>query len=103
MARYIDADEIVYRMCYISDSGGVTDFRKVAFFDEIERMPTFTSDVEEVKHGKWIAKPSTHISKRGRFIHYDRYKCSECGVWNGRHKSDYCPHCGAKMDGGKKE
>jgi len=58
-----------------------------------------TADVAEVKHGEWIAKASTHISKRGRLINYDRYKCSACGVWNGRHKPDFCPHCGAKMDG----
>ena len=56
------------------------------------------ADVVEVKHGEWIAKASTHISKRGRLIYYDRYKCSVCGVWNGRHKQSFCPHCGAKMD-----
>lgn len=64
---------------------------------------TPTADVVEVKYGEWIAKASTHISKRGRLINYDRYKCSVCGVWNGRHKPNYCPHCGAKMDGGEAE
>lgn len=65
--------------------------------NEIADQPT--ADVKEVKRGKWIAKASTHTSKRGRLIHYDRYKCSECGVWNGRHKQDFCPHCGADMRG----
>ena len=56
------------------------------------------ADFVEVKHGHWIAKASTHISKRGRLIHYDRYKCSVCGKWNGRHNTEFCPKCGAKMD-----
>lgn len=64
-----------------------------------EQIELPTADVREVKRGYWIAKASTHTSKRGRLIHYDRYKCSECGVWNGRHKQDFCPHCGADMRG----
>ncbi len=52
------------------------------------------ADVEEVKHGRWI--------KRGQDIF-----CSECGgeskyTWHGSSSfSNYCPSCGAKMDGGK--
>lgn len=50
-------------------------------------------DVAPVRHGHWI----WHSEERG-------YLCSECGSgcllnyesdW---HKSDWCPHCGAKMD-----
>jgi hypothetical protein len=60
-------------------------------------MFTPTADVEEVKHGKWI-------------VDGDITECSNC------HKEyvtargmlqlevfDYCPNCGAKMDGGKAE
>ena len=52
-----------------------------------------TADVAPVRHGRWI----WHSEERG-------YLCSECGSgcllnyesdW---HKSDWCPHCGAKMD-----
>ena len=52
-----------------------------------------TADVFQVRHGRWI----WHSEERG-------YLCSECGSgcllnyesdW---HKSDWCPHCGAKMD-----
>ena len=54
------------------------------------------ADVAPVKHGRWI----WHSEERG-------YLCSECGSgcllnyesdW---HKSDWCPHCGAKMNGGE--
>ena len=74
-----------------------TPFAATLIIREMEKAKSV--DVEEVKHGEWIAKPSAHISKKGRVIHYDRYKCSVCGVWNGRHKPNYCPKCGAKMDG----
>ena len=51
------------------------------------------ADVAQVRHGRWV----WHSEERG-------YLCSECGSgcllnyesdW---HKSDWCPHCGAKMD-----
>ena len=60
-----------------------------------------TSDVAEVRHGKWIMRGG-------------RFRCSECdgkaliqdvgGTGGFSHefeqvKSDICPHCGAKMDG----
>lgn len=50
------------------------------------------ADVQEVRHGKW-----------GRSILADDFfRCSVCGaVWN--RKFEYCPHCGAKMDGGEGE
>ena len=31
------------------------------------------------------------------------YKCSVCGYSNGRKQSNYCPNCGAKMDGGNED
>lgn len=42
MARYKDADKIVFWIRYVSSNGMLcdTDVRKVAFSDEIARMPT---------------------------------------------------------------
>ena len=49
------------------------------------------ADVQEIKHGEWI------MTCNG-----DYYYCSEC--LNYKKPIDreffYCPHCGAKMDGG---
>lgn len=96
MARYIDADKL--KEAFSTDTQHLSTFDP-DLYDlivlDIDEAPT--ADVKEVKRGHWIAKASTHTSKRGRLIHYDRYKCSECGVWNGRHKQDFCPHCGADM------
>ena len=42
-------------------------------------------------------------SARGRRIQYKTYTCDVCGKSNGRHKSNFCPNCGAKMKGGDVE
>ena len=39
MARYIDAEKIVYWVRYVSSNGLDSDVRRVAFSDEIARMP----------------------------------------------------------------
>lgn len=66
------------------------------------------ADVAPVVHGKWerVANP-----KWPAHIHD---KCSVCGWWNTRnalcydgsnkpgHSLNYCPNCGAKMDGDDK-
>ena len=43
-------------------------------------------DVQPVKHGRW------KWSEGGQ--------CSECGFHNSNFGYNYCPNCGAKMDGG---
>ena len=55
-----------------------------------------TVDAVEVVHGRWVAVPSSDMMT-GK-----AYKCSECkkmryGSW----MPNYCPNCGAKMDGDK--
>lgn len=46
-----------------------------------------TADVQLVKHGRWIPHKITASSK-----------CSECNkVFS--NETNYCPYCGARMDG----
>lgn len=54
------------------------------------------ADYVEVRHGKWEAKEHTSISTNR---HYYTFRCSECKRWNGTHRQNYCPNCGAKMNG----
>ena len=74
--------------------------------DEVERCDRFKNiaDVAEVKHGHWMTYYCTNggQSIRGRTIRYRTYTCDACGKANGRHKTNYCSNCGAKMDGGEK-
>lgn len=51
-------------------------------------------DAEEVVHGRWVEDTAT-----------DMIACTECGhAWNTidncTETFNYCPNCGAKMDGG---
>ncbi|MGN1102230.1 MAG: hypothetical protein ACI4RG_08565 [Huintestinicola sp.] len=58
-----------------------------AVMDILEGMPA--ADVEPVRHGHWIG------------YEYDAsryYRCSQCYKGNVA-KRNYCPNCGAKMDG----
>lgn len=49
----------------------------------LEKFPA--ADVQPVKHGRW------KWSEGGQ--------CSECGFHNSNFGYNYCPDCGAKMDG----
>ena len=57
----------------------------------ISEMPA--ADVAKVVHGRWV----THY-RSGTPV-AEGYVSTCCDMWNNR-KSDYCPNCGAKMDGG---
>ena len=52
-----------------------------------------TVDAKEVVHGRWIHKGAWHI------------ECSECNYILAHigEAKNYCPYCGAKMDGGNED
>lgn len=63
--------------------------------DAINKIPA--ADVVEVRHAKDVYKQYTK--------HHCEFMCSLCGGWIGVIESgdcdfNYCPNCGAKMDGG---
>ena len=63
--------------------------------DYIERLPA--ADVAEVVHEKWLLD---------RWPRWPHRECSRCKIMIPRTKEvpdqywQYCPNCGAKMDGG---
>ena len=58
-----------------------------------------TVDAVEVVHGRWIFKHNPITDPKRYFI---RIVCSECDLHTGQ-VSNYCPNCGAKMDGGNED
>ena len=60
----------------------------------------YNAGYRKQSEGEWIDRDCITESKRGRTIHYATHQCSICGKWNGRHKTNFCPNCGAKMKGG---
>lgn len=117
MSRYIDAYKKLTITVY--DDEHEENIDRYMTIEEI--LDTYTSegcpqtaDVVEVVHGKWIPSRFKTLQEDGWF------ECSVCGVGNklydrGIRKSDvpyidgkpyelknianYCPNCGAKMDG----
>ena len=92
--RLIDANELWHKTFSCDEVAEVRKF--------IEQAPTV--DAVEVVHGKWI---KTEVGSN----------CSACGLnvmsWSGNYDGyerekgiclmNYCPNCGAKMDGGNED
>lgn len=53
-----------------------------------------SKDVEPVKHGHWV------IEKPDVLIHWHCSVCEKC-YYLEEPNANYCPNCGAKMDGGE--
>ena len=51
------------------------------------------ADVVPVRHGKWTHKPDV----------YGVVYCSECNYELHANSTSFCPNCGARMDGERKE
>ena len=67
---------------------------------EVKAMPA--ADVVEVRHGSWHRFMKGGGQSGNIIICSDAFQCTVCkeSFWN---KSNYCPNCGAKMDGGQGE
>lgn len=99
MPRYIDAEKIKYTE-YIN--GDVTVSK-----DLVEKIPT--ADVQEVRRGVWLPILESEITGwNPEFAGRDPvggYICSICkneAIYSCNDElvlSDFCPNCGARMDG----
>lgn len=96
--RLIDADALIkrlkpYRVEYSGDAFPYAMMHD-AFIYEVEQEPTV--DAQPVRHGTWRN-------------YKDEHTCSVCGEvvtgdWMYDDSAyDYCPLCGARMDGERKE
>lgn len=102
MSRYIDADASLEE---INEAFPIlTIFNNIEAVSIRERLYTFpTADAVEVRHGEWVPYLSPISINRDLY-----YKCSICGTKDPYHHTtrphaNYCPNCGAKMDGERRE
>lgn len=64
--------------------------------EDVERLLSIPSaDVQPVRHGRWIRKIEHDDELKRKY-----FVCSECGQTRMLNFHNYCPNCGAKMDGG---
>ena len=64
----------------------------------IEALPV--ADVAPVVHGRWEMRPTGMVTDTGP--EYKAY-CTICNEPNKQYQPPFCPHCGAKMDGERKD
>ena len=94
MPRLIDADALRIYNVDLEHGCTVVDYA-LAVIKSVSEAPTI--DAEPVRHGTWklINTPSMFM----RML-----ECSGCkGRVGTTVKTNYCPHCGAKMDGGEND
>lgn len=100
MPKYIDVDEILkyeepaYREAQEKAEGVLwwENFRLQAkLLALLKGAPA--ADVQEVKHAIWFRNPA----KRNCWCcsHCGKFAMSDCHMWI---LTNYCPHCGAKME-----
>ena len=100
MARYIDADKLLiaiqnrHTVRYFAPTK--EDLQLMDIFEIINTQPT--ADVEEVKHGEWFTLDD--CANEGVYCSVCHKKVYKKCYANQKLKSNYCPNCGAKMDGG---
>lgn len=92
MKEYIEREPL---LAFLYNTQTMSRRMVIECLENRERFPA--ADVEPVRHGEWI----------GRYGNggYDDYYCSICGMYeegtrNPKFLGNYCPNCGAKMDGG---
>lgn len=84
-----------YSYAYKTDSNG----EPYIHIDSVRSMLKKAADVQPVKHGRWIdiyEWAKMHDSTPSGICTY--YWCSECQKEQEK-KSNFCPNCGARMDG----
>lgn len=89
MAEYIEREALLKE----AESRIMWGASAAAVYESIEDAPA--ADVSPVRHGRWVQ--CKYMLKTA--------ECSECGLFYTRftvHERypNYCPKCGAKMDGG---
>jgi hypothetical protein len=95
MSRYIDADKFIGNL--MTDHWGTTNMVEVGI-----ALDKAVADAVEVRHGYWKWEKKIEPQAQNRLY------CSICDnecLSKGNYYvySTYCPHCGAKMDGERRE
>ena len=99
MAKYIQKQAAIYAL--VNEANTHNNPVKRAYTRAAAIIEQITSeDVQPVQHGRWIAE---NRDNRG---YADCYTCTNCNCYSYTYtlmkdcEYEYCPNCGARMDGG---
>ena len=104
MARYIDADELIFFGFDNPDDDNLFEFVPKEFIDNAP-----TADVVEIRHGEWLEKKVFDNTDEDFVWKIEKWQSARCSVCGKYHTTpymyyfdnfNYCPYCGAKMDKG---
>lgn len=68
-------------------------YTKAVLNQAVKAIRKLSADVVPVRHGRWVKPTRVPDSMLD--------ECSLCGFDCGAYTFNYCPNCGAKMDGGE--
>ena len=101
MAEYIKRETAVKAANeWVSEACMAPVMRVSRLLDKLQKVPA--ADVAPVVHGLWEKEPSSFwrwTPSGAVAVARATYRCGLCGRGTAV-KSNYCPNCGAKMDGG---
>lgn len=83
---------------YFNSRQNALNVKRILEVDDSIPNAATVCDMQEVKRGEWIYADGD--------VGYNVYRCSKCGkaIFLDEEKIyNYCPNCGAKMDGERKD
>lgn len=98
MAEYIAREELLAQLRAMESYNASPMYRR-GYDDCVEAiLKAPAADVAPVVHGRWD-ESKEHFYLNNGCKEWINFYCSECDAPNNS-PTDYCPNCGAKMDGG---
>ena len=101
MAEYIEREALEvalnHRLNFLMAENGEYDHYTSGFDEAVTRVENFpAADVAPVRHGRWVSVPHKLARVCSVCNRDEPYKFADIDA----DVYDYCPNCGAKMDGG---
>ena len=106
MDEYISKKEVLdYLNGYLHSLGYdntdlIVNGQRHALINVLEDILTVkAADVQPVKHGQWVSEKVRKPDWKG--VEHDYFQPNSCSVCHTGFavRSNFCPHCGARMDG----
>ena len=86
--RLIDADALKREITDSGEDSTIANYVRHVLRETLDNVPTINA--VPVRHGRWL--------RMDEAPEWDQRRCSECGDISCCQRN-YCPNCGAKMDG----